>query len=123
MLTTAQVAHKLIEYVRAWASDKAWEELYSPDVVSVEANPNSPDVMGIDAIIEKNEKRNDMAEIHAVEISEPLITKNYFVVTYDIDATYREIGVRSSEDEVAIYRVKNGKIVREEYVYDMPEDE
>jgi len=123
MLTTAEVAHKLIEYVREGAPEKARDELYSPDVISVEANPNSPDIVGLESIKKKNAERNDLAEIHAVEISDPLITKNYFVVTYDIDATYPELGERSSEDEVAIYRVKHGKIVREEYVYDMPDDD
>jgi hypothetical protein len=69
--------------------------------------------------MEKSQSRYDKAKVHSITVSEPLVTKNYFVVTYDIDATYHDIGVRSTEDEVAIYRVKDGKIVREEYVYDV----
>lgn len=119
MMTTAQVAEKLVEYVRAGTPEKAWEELYSPDVVSVEANPDSPDVQGLVGLKAKSEKRDEMAEVHSISVSEPLLSKHYFVVTYDMDVTYKQWWVRSTEDEIAIYEVKDGKIIREEYVYHM----
>jgi hypothetical protein len=52
--------------------------------------PDSPDVIGIDGLKEKAEKRKQMVEeLHGMEVSDPLVADDYFAVTYTMDITYK----------------------------------
>ncbi len=121
-MTITEIANRLIELVRTWKDAQAHEELYSPDIVSVEVNnPNSPDVTWLDGLKQKAEMRGTMLDAyHGIEVSEPLIADDYFAVTYTIDVTYTW-APRSQETELAVYHVKDGKIIREEFFYNVPD--
>lgn len=121
-MTISQIAHRLVELVRAGKDSQAHEELYSADVVSVEVNnANTPDAVWLDGIKQKWEMRATMLEeFHGITVSEPIIADDYFAVTYTMDITYKG-APRSTESELAVYRVKDGKIVREEFFYEMPD--
>lgn len=121
-MTITQIAGKLVELVREGKDAQAHEELYSPDIVSVEINnPATPDAVWLDGLRKKWEMWGDMLEeFHGITVSEPLIADDYFAVTYTIDATYKG-APRSQECELAIYKVQDGKIVREEFYYNAPD--
>jgi len=45
-MTISEIANRLAELVRAWKDEQAHQELYSPDIVSVEVNnPQTPDAI------------------------------------------------------------------------------
>lgn len=121
-MTITEIANRLVELVRAGKDAEAHQELYSPDIVSVEVNnPASPDVTWFEGLKQKSEMRWDMLdEYHGIKVSEPLIADDYFAVTYTIDATYKG-APRSQETELAVYTVEDGKIVREEFFYIAPD--
>ena len=48
----------------------------------------------------------------------PLAHGDRFVVGFQYDVTNKPSGKRMKMDEVGLYTVRNGKIVREEFFYD-----
>jgi len=119
-MTTADVAQKVVEYNRANKIKEVYAEFYSPDVVSVEAMPGPlQEVNGMDGIQKKMEWWEANNEIHGVEVSEPLVSDSHFAVVYTMDVTNKQMNMRSKSAELAVYEVKDGKVVREQFFYSM----
>ena len=53
-------------------------------------------------------------------MSEPFVGQDEFAVRYDFDVTNRPSGQRFQMTEMALYTVRDGKIVRERFFYHMP---
>ena len=122
MMTTNQVANRLVSLCRAGHYEQAQHELYANDAASVEmpAMAASPmgNVQGLAAILDKGKRWADnIVEIHGGAVSEPLVAGNWFTVAMSIDATYKDMG-RVPMQEIAVYRVRDGKIVHEQFFYD-----
>lgn len=45
---------------------------------------------------------------------------NQFAVQHTFEATYKPTGHRHTMTEMALYTVKDGKIIREQFFYNMP---
>ena len=117
-MTTKEVAEKLVEYCRQGKFEEATKELYALDVVSVEPE-GTPDneVKGLDGVIAKGEKFNDMVEeFHGMEVSNPVVADKFFTCSMKMDITFKG-AARSTMEEVCLYKVDNGKIIREEFFY------
>jgi len=99
--------------------------LYAKDAVSVEAMGSEamPAVMtGIEAIRGKGEWWFANHEVHRASAKGPFPNGDRFAVIYDFDVTPKAgpmAGKRMEMSEVALYTVKDGKIVREEFFYSM----
>jgi len=59
-------------------------------------------------------------EIHTMNVDGPWVGATGFAVRYAIDVTQKSTGQRSQMEEIAVYTVKNGKIVREEFHFRTP---
>jgi hypothetical protein len=116
-MTTQEIANALVKYNREHNEGAAYNELYDENAVSTENWGPTPDVYtGLQAIREKSAKWFEgVAEIHSTSCSEPLVADNSFAITYTMDITYKEMG-RISMTELAVYKVKDGKIVSEEFM-------
>lgn len=57
-------------------------------------------------------------EIHSASVTGPWPHGDRFVVGFQYDVTNKPSGKRMKMDEVGLYSVRNGKIVREEFFYD-----
>jgi hypothetical protein len=55
-------------------------------------------------------------EVHSFKASEPFVAHDRFVVQYDADVTEKESKQRRQISEVGVYTVRDGKIVREEFL-------
>ena len=101
-----------------------YEELYSPEVVSIENWGERMESQGFEAIKAKGEMWfASIEEIHEMRVSEPLVADKSFAVTFFMDVTHKEgneLGIpagRSAMTELAIYRVNDeGKIISEEFI-------
>lgn len=51
-----------------------------------------------------------------MDISDPLVTSDYFVVRMVSDNTMKEIG-RVQFEELCLYEIRDGKIVKEQFFY------
>ena len=120
-MNTKEVANKLVGYCRNGQFEEATKELYSNDIVSVEPEgAPARETVGLTNVIAKGEHFNSMVEeFHGVEVSEPIVADNFFSVGMTIDVTYKG-AARAKLDEVCIYQVKDGKVVREEFFYTPP---
>ncbi len=121
--STAAVADELVALCRNGRNMDAISKLYSPDIVSVESvgSPAMPaEMKGIDAIRGKNEWWFNNNEVHEVQVNGPFVGESEFAVQYMWDATDKTSGQRATMTEMALYTVKNGKIVREHFFYHVP---
>jgi ketosteroid isomerase-like protein len=121
--STAAVANELVTLCRAGRNLDAVASLYSRDIVSIEpvGSPEMPaEMRGIDAIRGKNEWWFENHDIHSAKADGPFVGEDQFVVRYDWDVTNRPSGQRMQMSELALYTVKDGKVVREQFFYHMP---
>jgi len=118
-MNTEEVAKKVVELTRKQAWEEAIESLYSKDIVSVEARAmegGSPESRGIEAVRGKTDWWVNNMDVHSAKVSGPFVAHDRFVVQYDIDATDKNSKKRMQMSEVGVYTVKDGKIVREEFL-------
>jgi hypothetical protein len=120
-MNTKEVANKLVTYCRNGQFEEATKELYGNDIVSIEPEgAPARETIGLANVIAKGEDFNSMVEeFHGVEVSEPVVADNFFSISMKIDVTYKG-AARTSLDEVCIYKVNDGKVVREEFFYTPP---
>jgi ketosteroid isomerase-like protein len=122
---TLAVGKKLVELCQKGKVMDAVNTLYDKNIVSIEAteSPEMPRRMeGIDAIRGKNEWWEKNHEIHSMEVNGPWPHGDRFIARFKLDVTPKAgpmAGKRMTMEEAALYTVKNGKIVQEEFFYDM----
>jgi SnoaL-like domain len=118
-MDTEQIAQKVVELVRKQAWHEALDTLYSKEIVSVEARASdgeSPEKRGLDEVRGKTDWWINTMEIHNFKVSGPFVAHDRFVVQYDVDVTDKSSKKRFQMSEVGVYTVKDGKIVREEFL-------
>jgi len=121
-MNTQDVANKLVEYCRTGKFENAYGELYAPNAVSIEMDgvPGYPArVEGMEAIAKKSQAWQEMVEeFHGMEVSDPIVAGDRFTcsMVMDIKMKGRE---RSKDEEIALYTVKDGKIVEEQFFYNV----
>jgi hypothetical protein len=118
-MNTEDVAKKLVEFCREGEWMKAVDELYAKDIVSVEAHAmeNMPaEMRGIDQVRGKTEWWEKNMEVHSAKVSGPFVARDTFVVQFDVDVTEKASKKRTQMSEVGIYKVKDGKVAREEFL-------
>ncbi len=120
-MTTQEVANKLVEYCRQGQWEKAQEELYSENAVSIEPPfAPQPRTEGMEGIRQKGKQWEAMVEeVHSVNISEPAVAGPYFTCSMVNDVTFKGMG-RTQIQEVCVYKVEDGKVVSEQFFYPAP---
>jgi hypothetical protein len=117
-MTTQEIAARLTQLCRKGEWETAQKELYAEDAISIEpeASPISEkETKGLPAIIEKGHKFQAIVEeTHGLTISEPLLTASSIAFTLNMDITMKG-GKRQNMGELCVYKVKDGKIVSEEF--------
>jgi ketosteroid isomerase-like protein len=119
VMTTKEVANRLYELFQENKWMEAQQELFSEDAESIEPkdSPGLQSVKGIDAIRKKGEDFNNMVEeVHGGWVSEPIVAGKYIAVAMGMDCTYKGMG-RQKMDEIVLYEVKDGKVVKEQFFY------
>jgi limonene-1,2-epoxide hydrolase len=108
-----------VELTRKQAWHEALEALYAKDIVSVEAQGmggGSPETRGIDGVRGKVDWWVNEMEVHNCKVSGPFAAHDRFVVQYDLDVSNKKTKEKMQLSEVGVYTVKDGKIVREEFL-------
>ena len=118
-MTTKEIADSLVSFCRKGDFEAAQKELFSEDAVSIEpmASPAfEKETKGLPAIIEKGHKFNSMVEqMNGIEVSDALVANQSFCVSMRLDAVMKGMGPMDMT-ELCIYKVKDGKIISEEFV-------
>lgn len=119
---TVEIGKKLVDFCKRNENLKAVDELYADEIVSLESmsSPEGTDqAQGIEAIRRKNKQWEDEMEVHEMDVQGPFPLGDRFAVHFRFDATDRKNKKRMKMEEVGLYTVKNGKIVKEEFFYTM----
>ena len=117
-MTTQDVADKFYELAQQGNFDKIQADLFDENVKSVEP-PNAAwqTVQGLDKVQEKAKQwQSNVEEMHGGYTNKPQVAGNFFVCTMGMDVTVKGQG-RMKMDEVAVYEVKDGKIVLEHFFF------
>jgi hypothetical protein len=118
-MTIQEISNRLIELTTAGQYEQAQKELYAANAVSHEpaGSPALPTVEGLDNIIAKGHQFQSMIEaVHSSHHSDPIIMGTHFAIGAMMDVTLKGMG-RQKMEEIAVYEVKDGKIVKEEFFY------
>jgi hypothetical protein len=120
-----EVGQKLVALCQQGKNLEALDTLYDTDVLSVEAMamPEMPVRMkGVAALRKKSEWWPANNEVHGGGARGPFPNGDRFAVIYTFDVTPKsspQAGRRVQMEEVGLYTVKGGKIVKEEFFYGM----
>ena len=122
-MNVEQVAKRLVELCRQGNYTQAHEELFAQDAANIEMPSMNEgpmrSVQGLEAIKQKGRAFAEMVEaVHSNEVSDPVIAGDWFSVAAVMDATMQGRG-RTTMREVCVYHVRDGKIDREQFFYDV----
>ena len=118
-MNTKEIADRLVELCRQGKYKQAQQELFATNAKSIEPpqSPGAQSVEGLDNIIKKGEEFERMLEaVHGGHVSDPIVAGNCTAFGISIDATMKGTG-RTKIEEIALYEVKDGKIVQEQFFY------
>ena len=121
-MTTTEVADKLVALCSEGKFHEAIATLYADDIVSMEAGAPpgmSRESKGLDAVKAKGEWWIANHEVHSSVVEGPLVAGARFAVTFKMEVTFKPESKRFKMEEVAVYKVADGKIVYEEFFYNM----
>jgi ketosteroid isomerase-like protein len=119
-MTTLEVGKRLVELCREGKNDVAIKELYSPDIVSVEAEAPpgmSAETRGMQGVVAKGTWWAENHTVHSAKAEGPFPHGDRFIVRFTYDITIKRANQRVTMDEAALFTVADGKIVREEFFY------
>jgi hypothetical protein len=119
-MTTQEIATQLVALCNEGKFVDAITTLYSPDIISVEATAmpgGTREAAGLEAVLGKANWWQANHEVHSATIEGPITSTNHFCVRFTMDVTFKPTGRRHTMDELAVYQVKDGKIIREDFFY------
>lgn len=119
IMTTQEVANRFNQLAQTGQWQQIQDELFANDAESIEPenSPGMKSVKGIEAIREKGKQFSQMVEeVHGGYSGEPQVAGKYFAVASGMDVTMKG-QPRMKMDEIAVYEVKDGKIVKEQFFY------
>lgn len=118
-MTTQEIANRFHVLAQQGEWNKIYEELYSKEAESIEP-PTTVGLKSVKGMDQIHQKAKDweagIEQVHGGHTSPPQVAGNFFTCTMGFDATFKGRG-RQQMEEVALYEVKNGKIVKEQFFY------
>lgn len=94
-----------------------WDTLFAKQFDSIEGVGVNMVFKGRAAVEAKCREWMEGHTVHGCTCEGPFVGSTAFAVKFRMDVTDKGTGGRSIMEEVAVYDVENGKIVREEFMY------
>ena len=122
MMTTQQIAAQYQEMMNQRKFVEIQDNLYHEDVVCQE--PEKAAALGFAIITNGREaikakgvaRRATIETFHSYECSTPLVAGEYFTVTLRQEITFKT-GVRTGLEEIGVFQVKDGQIIKEQFFF------
>ncbi len=116
-MDTQTLANRLVELCRKGEFNTCYKELFNPNFKSIEADGSV--CTGMEEIGKKGAEWNAGIEaFHGSSVSEPIVAGNHFSLTMSMDLQYKGDSHVSKFEEICVYEVKDGKIVKEQFFYE-----
>jgi hypothetical protein len=118
VMTTMEVANRLVELCRKGQVLEAQQELFADNVTSHEpAHSNQPAAIGKEAVLAKGKHFASLIEKrYSGSFEDPIVAANYFSFVCKLDANLKGIG-KVVWDEICVFGVQDGKIISEQFFY------
>ena len=115
MHTIHEIANRFTELVGEKKFIEAYEQLYAPDAEIIDPqNREQSAVKGLNNLLERAKNLLSWADIHEINISEPVVEGDSFTVARSMN--YTLMGQCHTEvKQRCVYQVKDGKIVSQQY--------
>lgn len=118
-----EIAETLVAGCKAGTEFENLDKLYAEDCLSVEAvdgDGQGRERAGLEAIKGKHTWWDENFTVHSSEVRGPFLHgEDRFGVIFKMDAEMKATGERWDMEEIGVYHVAGGKIVREEFFYTM----
>ncbi len=118
-MTTQEIANRLVELCREGKNEQATRELCSPNIISIEPEgvPNRIQ-SGLEVIVQKGKDFEARLErMNSNVITDPLVADNFFSCAMLMNVNLKGVPHPVDLNEICVYTVAEGKIVREEFFY------
>lgn len=117
-MTTQEVADRYVELADQGKNVEIQMELYADDVECIEpAHSQNPGAKGKAVVLERLKNwYAGLEEMHSSSRTPVVVAGNHFSFGAKMDMTFKGAG-RMQMEEVCVYEVKDGKIVKEQYFY------
>jgi len=113
--TPLEVARDFTAMLRAGLMHEVEDKWLAPSIESVEGVGASMAWSGKKAVLAKYRGWEADHSIHSMQVDGPWVGATGFAVRYALDVTQMSTGQRTQMEEIAVYTVRNGKVVREEF--------
>ena len=112
-----EIAERFVHWRNTDDAGRLRTELYSPGIVSIEEgfDDEISEVKGMEGLGKKGRALSRYFEVHNIKASNPVVADNWFSLKFEIDTTDKRSGRRSTLSEIGVYKVEDGKIVKEHY--------
>ena len=118
-MTTQEVANKLVSLCREGKVPDAINELFADDAVNIEMNDSMgpKETKGKEGILAKAAYfQGTVEEFFGQEISEPIVAGDTFAIAWTIEIKMKGQD-RMKMQEICVYKVKDGKVISEQFFY------
>ncbi len=119
-METTQIAFAFTQLCSEGKLQEAADQFYADHITSIEAFPGEYSyLIGRDNVAAKVAFWQKENTIHSVAVKGPFVNGDSFALRFSLDCTSAQFG-RTVLEEVAVYQVKDGKVVEERFFGLMP---
>ena len=118
-MNTAAIAQRLVEMCRNGHVEEAKEALFAPDIKSTEPVEGilPKEIQGMEAVRNKAALFGSLVEqFYGDVISDPIVAGDYFSLSWQSDLQMKG-GERLTNNELCVYKTRDGKIISEQFFY------
>jgi len=116
-MNTQDVASEFTTLCRSGKFEEAGRKFWSDDVLSVEPmEGDMHSLKGRKAVEGKGKWFTDHHQVHSVKVEGPFVNGDEFTLRFEMEVT-PEGKERTTMKEIALYRVKNGKVAEEKFYF------
>lgn len=114
-METKEIADRLVSLVREGKFKEAMEELYHPEIISLEEGPDMRECVGTEAVAAKGAWWDSTYEVHGVQVEGPWVNDPCFLIKLTMDTEHRETKEKTRMTEFCLYSVHEDKIKHERF--------
>lgn len=114
----ADIGRLFVELFNGHAPDAhIWDRLFHPAFESIEGHGVNLCYSGRKAAEQKAREFLERNIVHGASAEGPFVGSTGFSVKFRVDLEEKPSGKRQVMEDIAVYTVRNGKVVREEFMY------
>jgi hypothetical protein len=113
-----EIGQAVVQNFNEGGADKeVWDRFWHPKAESVEGEGMAMMWRGRKAIQGKSDWWTSTHKVHSASAEGPYVGATGFSIKFRMDTEEKETGKRTQMEEVGVYTIQNGKVIREEFMY------